>query len=535
MKTVLTCLILAVIFLPSYAQKPNASIDILHYQFEIKLSDSNDTVEGRAIIRFSVLKETNSIYLHLVKMNTTKKGMSVTGVLDNSQPISYLHDKDSLRISFPQKLLPGTEKEIEIVYSGTPADGLIIANNKYKHRVFFADHWPDRARNWLPCVDHPSDKASVDFIITAPEHYQVVANGVQVEETSLLNGKKITHYRETTPLPTKVMVIGVADFAVQLAGLVDCIPVYSWVYPEEREKGFYDYGLATEVLPFFIRNVGVYGYQKLASVQSKTRFGGLENANTIFYSENSINGERGAEQLFVHEIAHQWFGNMATEKDWAHVWLSEGFATYMTILYVEDKYGKEAADKLLMEDRDQIIAFTKTKQRPVVDSSITNYMQLLNPNSYQKGGWVLHMLRSQLGDSVFWRSIRTYYSRYAGRNASTEDLQRVFEEVSGTSLPQFFRQWLYVAGHPQLDINWKYDAAKKLTTITIVQKQNELFQFPLQLQITGGAEDGTITKSLPVKERQTVLNIPMMEKPQKIVPDPRVKLLFESTVKSEGD
>ena len=534
MKTFFSCLSLVVCLSTQiYSQKPGAAIDILHYRFDIKLSDSNDLVEGRATIRFSALKETNNIYLNLTKLNAAKKGMVVAGVLDNNQPISFQHDKDSLRINFSQKRTPGMEKDIVVVYSGIPADGLIIGNNKYKHRVFFADHWPDRARNWLPCVDHPSDKASVDFVITAPEHYQVVANGVQVEETSLPNGKKLTHYRETTPLPTKVMVIGVAHFAVQLAGMVDCVPVYSWVYPEEREKGFYDYGIAAEVLPFFIRNVGVYGYQKLANVQSKTRFGGLENANTIFYSENSINGERGAEQLFVHEIAHQWFGNMATEKDWAHVWLSEGFATYMTILYVEDKYGKEAADKLLMEDRDQIIAFTKTKQRPVVDSSITNYMQLLNPNSYQKGGWVLHMLRSQLGDSVFGRSIRTYYSRYAGKNASTEDLQRVFEEVSGTGLPQFFRQWLYVAGHPQLDLSWKYDAAKKLTTITIVQKQNELFQFPLELQITGGAEDGIITKSLPVKERQTVLHIPMMEKPQKITLDPRVKLLFESTVKSE--
>ena len=134
------------------------------------------------------------------------------------------------------------------------------------------------------------------------------------------------------------MVIGVADFAVNLSGTInECIPVYSWVYPEDRDKGFYDYAQAAEILPWFIKNVGPYAYKKLANVQSKTRFGGLENANTIFYSEHSVNGNRQSESLMVHEIAHQWFGNYATEKSFAHLWLSEGFATYMTILYMENK------------------------------------------------------------------------------------------------------------------------------------------------------------------------------------------------------
>ncbi len=510
-----------------YAQKPDALIDVLHYSFSITVSDNNDEVEGRARIRFVALKETNSIAINFVKTGSDKKGMSVTSVLEENQPISFTHNNDLLKITFGKKLPPGAIKEVEVVYHGIPKDGLYIGNNKFKHRVFFADHWPDKARNWLPCVDHPADKATVDFIITAPDHYQVIANGVQVEETSLGNGKKLTHYRETIPLPTKVMVIGVADFAVQLADELNCIPVSSWVYPENKEAGFNDYARASSILPFYINNIGPYPYKKLANVQSTTVFGALENASAIFYNENSVTGNGNTEPLMAHEIAHQWFGNMATEKEWAHVWLSEGFATYMTILYMENLYGKEMASTMLIDNRALTIDFSKRRRIPVVDSSVTDFRELLNPNSYQKGGWVLHMLRSQVGDSVFWKSIRTYYARYAGKNASTEDFQKVVEEVSGVDFSLFFRQWLYTAGQPQLKIEQEYDAVKKVFTIIIIQKQEQLFQFPLELQIIGGAADGRITKSAPIKERQTRFTIPMMEKPDKLVIDPNVKLLFE--------
>ena len=141
------------------------------------------------------------------------------------------------------------------------------------------------------------------------------------------------------------------------------------------------------------------------------------------------------------------------------------------------------------------------------------------------------MLQSQVGDSVFWKSIRTYYARYAGKNASTEDFQKVVEEVSGVDFSLFFRQWLYTAGQPQLKIEQEYDTDKKIFTITITQKQEQLFQFPLELQTIGGADDGRITKSAPIKERQTRITIPMMEKPAKLVVDPQVKLLFEEMTK----
>ena len=160
-------------------------------------------------------------------------------------------------------------------------------------------------------------------MVTAPDHYQVVSNGREIEVTNLPGNMKFTHWSETAEIPTKVMVIGVTQFAVQNTGSVDCIPVSSWVYPEDRDSGFAHYAIAKDILQWYITHVGPYGFEKLANVQSKTIFGGMENAGCIFYFENSVNS-KGVEGLFAHEIAHQWFGDNATEKDWPHLWLSEG-------------------------------------------------------------------------------------------------------------------------------------------------------------------------------------------------------------------
>jgi aminopeptidase N len=525
-KTALVLLVLAIPLLTT-AQKPGAIIDVTQYQFTVTLNDTDNVIQGKAAIELRILSNTPTVTFDLVNKKG-EKGMTVQQVTEGDKPVTYIHANNILTIHLTSPAKANEKKTFIITYGGIPADGLIIANNKYKHRGFFADNWPNRARNWLPCVDHPADKAAADFIVIAPDHYQVVSNGIQVEESALDNHQKLTHYTETVPLATKVMVIGVADFAVQRSGDVQCIPVYSWVYPEDREKGFYDYALATEILPFYIKNIGPYGYRKLANVQSKTMFGGLENASAIFYAENSVKGTRASETLLAHEIAHQWFGNMATESDWKHLWLSEGFATYMTILYMENKYGADTARAMLKEDRDQVIAFAEKTARPVVDSTVTNYMQLLNANSYQKGSWVLHMLRRHLGDSTFWKSIRTYYARYAGKNASTDDLRTVFQEVSGKDLTVFFRQWLFTGGLPELNMTWKYNDKQKAVVLTVNQQQAVPFQFPLELAIETAT--GITTKPVTITNKQTVVTIPVAQKPRALIADPNTCLLFAGTL-----
>ena len=529
MKKKLFILMLAFSYFDIDAQ---SKIDVLHYKFSIELNDNNDTIYGNASIQLKIISATGSIKLDLVKKNEAGKGMVVDSITGPGIR-GFVRDRDSVRIILFPNARPGLNDTVtySIKYHGIPSDGLIISKNKYGHRTFFADNWPDRAHHWIPCVDDPADKASVEFIVTAPSHYQVISNGIQIEETNLPDNKKLTHWKEDVPLPTKVMVIGVADFAVSRVGDINCVPVYSWVFPENKNEGFTDYAQAKDILAFFINYIGPYPYKKLANVQSKTRFGGMENAGAIFYFENSVSGNRKQETLLAHEIVHQWFGDMATEKSFAHLWLSEGFATYLTHIYVEAKYGTDSLNKRMRSEREEIIDFVKTSHKAVVDS-VSPYMQLLNTNSYQKGGWVLHMLRRQSGDSVFRKSIRKYYETYAGKNADTRDLQKVFESVSGKSLDQFFTQWLYTPENLQLDITWKYNKTAKNIAVTVKQLQpSGNFQFPLEflIQESMTSMPKRITKTIS-KNTETFL-FPVESKPIRFEADPMISLLFDGTLK----
>lgn len=505
------------------AQSPQATIDVQHYNFAIQLNDANDTIKGKADIVVQYLKDAASLRLNLVKKNNEGKGMLVSSVTENGANLQFQQDSDAVNITAPAKT--GSEHSYTITYQGVPADGLIISTNKFGHRTFFGDNWPNRAHNWLPCVDEPSDKATVDFTVTAPDHYQVVANGLKVSETAVANNLKITHWKETAPLPTKVMVIGVADFAIDHTGDVNGIPVYTYVFPENKDTGFKGYAVAKEILAYYMDKVGPYAYEKLANVQSKTIFGGMENASAIFYFENSV-GDKGIEELMAHEIAHQWFGDAASEKNFSHLWLSEGFATYMTNVYLEHKYGADTLKKRLIADRETVLRFEKSRKTPVVDTSVhNNYMALLNANSYQKGGWVLHMLRRKLGEEAYWKGIRNYYARYENRNANTSDLRAELEQASGKNLEAFFRQWLYTAGTPHLIITWKYNAAKKTVDLNITQQQDIPFVFPLELSIDSKAH------TVAIKNKVTTVKIHLAKKPSSIVIDPNVNLLAKFEVK----
>ncbi len=524
-------LLSAFLFLPFILSAQQNNIDVLHYKFRINLNDVNDIIYGIAEIKVKFLQASNPVSVDLGLLNNKGKGM----VVDKTEGASvrgFSAKEEKINIFLNKTFNAGDTTSFVISYHGIPADGLVISKTKYGRRGFFADNWPDRGHYWLPCHEDPADKATVEFIITAPEHYKVVANGIQIEESLIGNGNKLTHWKEETRISTKVMVIGAADFAVQLVGLVnDRIPVYSWVYPENKEKGFYDYALAKEILPFYINHVGPYGYKKLANVQSRTQFGGLENANTIFYSESSVTGTRRSEGTIAHEIAHQWFGNMATEKSFGHLWLSEGFATYFTILYFENKYGKDTVLSILKNDRKQVIAFSRTDYTTVVNTEEKDYMKLLNRNSYQKGGWVLHMLRRELGDSVFWKSIRKYYATYAGGIADTEDLQKVFEEVSGKNLTRFFRQWLYTWGQPMLNLSWEYNEKTNTLNGTVEQQQKNLFEFPLEIKIVYGNGKAVYKRLNMAKQKESFI-VSMKEKPSGLILDPDVSLLFEESKKN---
>ncbi len=534
-RTFLTLPLLLLTLLTGFAQKHYQrleTLDVQHYVFSLELNETDAHIKGAALVTIQFRKETPDFQLDLVKKDASGKGMTVNAVSENGQNLSFQHEGELLTIRMAKAAKAGEERTFQIDYEGIPADGLIIDQNKFGDRTFFGDNWPNRAHHWLPTVDHPSDKASVEFIVTAPDDLQVIANGIQIEETNLDKGLKLTHWRETVVLPTKVMVIGAAPFAVQLAGETHDIPVTTWVFPENRKEGFYDYEPAVKILDWFSTNVAPYPYRKLANVQSKTRYGGMENASNIFYFENSVNGTRGDDNLIAHEIAHQWFGNSASEANWYHVWLSEGFATYFTHLYNESMHGREALEKGLLADRAKIIAFNSRNARPIVDTTITDYNNLLNTNSYQKGSWVLHMLRQEVGDSAFWKGVRAYYDRYKFSNAMTDDLRKVMEEKSGKDLKAFFQEWIFQAGLPKLQMNWEYNVAKKEITLEIQQVQTGTpFQFPLEVAFYYENQEKPVIQTFKIEKNAHFFPVKAEKTPIKVVLDPNVKLLFEEAGK----
>jgi len=523
-KTILSSALL-ILSITVKAQVPGAVIDVQHYNFALQLTDVDNNIKGQATVDVKFLKNASAFSLDMVKKNSEGKGMLVSSVTENGKRLKFVQDTGVVKIYTNTKA--NSRHSYKISYAGIPADGLIISTNHFGHRTFFGDNWPNRAHNWLPCVDVPADKASVDFVVTAPGHYQVVSNGLKIKEQQLPNHLKLTHWHEAVVVPTKVMVIGVAAFAIDHQGDVGNIPVYTYVFPESKEAGFKSYAVAKDILPFFIKHVGPFSYEKLANVQSKTIFGGMENASAIFYFEESVTTP-DIEELMAHEIAHQWFGDGASEKSFWHLWLSEGFATYMTNLYLENKYGADTLKKRMLADRKKVLGFEKERLTPVVDSAVKNdYMQLLNANSYQKGSWVLHMLRRKLTDGLFWKGIQNYYAKYRNSNANTDDLRREMEQVSGLDLTLFFNQWLRKAGHPDLNIGWHYDADKGAVSVNVYQKQDNLYEFPLEIAINGEVFH------MQVKDKTTIAQFPVKVKPETVVPDPNVNVLASFSIEAQ--
>ncbi|HEX8386757.1 MAG TPA: M1 family aminopeptidase, partial [Rubricoccaceae bacterium] len=371
-------------------------------------------------------------------------------------------------------------------------------------------------------------KALVEWTVTAPVAYQVVANGRLAEETDRDDGTRTTRWTTDRPLAMKVAVIGVARFAVDhrrpvvAAGVP--VEVQTWAYPEDRAAGFHDFAVADSALVVLADLLGPFPYEKLANVESTTRFGGMENAGAIFYDENGVTGERANASTVVHEVVHQWFGDLVSEADWPHLWLSEGFATYLTHVYHERTRGPQALRDGLARDRARIVAFAASDpERMLVDTTFADPMELLNAYSYQRGGWTLHLLRRRVGDAAFFSGLRLYLARHADGNATTDDLEAALEEASGQDLTAFFRLWTRRPGLPHVDGSWAVEGGNVVVTL---RQTGVPWTFPLDVRVTDAA-GVTSTVRADVAGNETVVRVPVSAAPASVVLDPDVEVLAD--------
>jgi aminopeptidase N len=516
---------------------PRQPLDVEHYRFALQLTDSSDRIVGIATVRVKVNPPgLSAVVLDLGSATPARagRGMTVRAVTADRAPARFTHAGDRLSIALDRQRAAGEVLELEVRYDGIPAEGLQIKSTSHGDRAFFSDNWPDKARQWLPVIDHIGDKSTMEMDVTAPAHYQVISNGARVEETDLPNGARRTVWRESVPIAPWLYVLGVAEFAVQHLDVYRGIPIETWVLAPDRDAGFHDFAVPTrDALAFYNEWIGPYSYEKLANVQSNSVSGGMEAASAIFYSASSVTGKRDLRwrNVIIHEIAHQWFGNAVTERDWDDVWLSEGFASYFTLLFIEHAYGRDEFQAGLRDSRNTVVAFdAKSPNYRVVHDQLSDMSQVTSAMTYQKGAWVLHMLRESMGDDRFWAGIRDYYRTHRDGSASTAEFQEAMERAAGRDLRAFFAQWLFRGGIPHLEGTWTWDATAKRVTIDIRQVQSgDAFTLPVEVGVetAGGAtrvERGDMTG------RNVQLEFEAAQAPSRVVLDPNVRLLHTGTL-----
>ena len=512
-----------------YPKNPN--IDILNYKFEIHLNDTSDVIYGNADIALNIKDSEDRVRLDLISQGKDGMGMEVKKVTFNGSEVSYSHDNDVLLIE-TGALEYSSRDIINVVYSGMPITGLIIGPNMHGDRTFFSDNWPNKARNWLPLVDHPYDKSTAEFVVIAPNHYQVISNGLLVEETNLNKELKKTHWKQSVPISCWLYALGVAEFAVDYVDYFEGKSIQTWVYKQDRDNGFYDFKIPTKhTMEFFSDYIGPFAYEKLANVQSNSVKGGMESATAIFYSDVSVTGDRSVRwrNVVIHEVAHQWFGNCVTEYDWDDVWLSEGFATYFTLMFREHAYGRDDFVNGLNDAKRLVYNHYKTdKESSIVHNNLKDMKDVLTYSlQYQKGAWVLHMLRNYVGEDNFRKGIRNYYKKYYNSTTTTNQFKTEMEVVSGMNLDTFFDQWLYKGGNMVLDGNWKFDEKKGRIEVNLNQVQNDgyLFEMPLELGISYNDKNLEKIQTVKLEKEKGRFYIASDSKPISIKIDPNTKLL----------
>jgi aminopeptidase N len=528
------------------AYPKNPGIDMLGYVFELTLSDQTDVVEGVATATARYVDGgQRELRLDLIQPldSLDGAGMTVSRVTTGDDDLAFRQADHQLLIDLGRTIPAGERVQVQVHYSGRPSDGLDIGPNRYGDRTFFSDNWSSRVRAWLPVVDHPYDKATTEMIVTAPSHYQVASNGTVAEESNVGDDTRRTHYVNPVPTATWLYFLGVARFAVQQLEPWGDVPIETWVYWQDREAGFYDFAEPSkDVLEYYADLIGPYVNDRLANVVSTATGGGMEAASTPAYSEASVSGnrERRWQNVIIHEIAHQWFGNAVTEYHWNDVWLSEGFATYYTLLFRRHHYGHDDFLEGLQGSRTTVRDFYAEQDYDF--QLVREFVEDLNDVSgrmmYDKGAWILHMTRDRVGADTFDEAIRSYYAEFVNRNAQTADLRRHLEEASGQDLEGLFDQWLFQGGIPSLDVRWR--ESRGGVTVEIEQLQDR-YDFDLEVDVAVRYEDGTLgpvstLELLPRSggSRSGTVTVPAEGPVAGIVVDPHTRLLADWEVRGGG-
>jgi aminopeptidase N len=504
----------------------------LNYKINIKFNETLSAIEARTEIKARALKNISQVELDF-------GSLKLESILVNYQVTKFEQRAGTVRINLPAAQPRDSQFTILAVYNGKPRDGLILAADKDGNPTAIGDNWPNRLHHWVPSLDHPSAKASVSFTVTAPEHNAVVANG-SLDRVETKQGMRTWSFSEESPIPPYCMIIAVGQFAKIDAGKPFSVPLSFYVPPSDKRFATKGFSSASAALRLLTQNVAPYPYEKLALVVGNTRFGGMENAGAIVFTSTlfepvpnprvsrAFGVRMGIVDLVAHEIAHQWFGDSVTASTWADLWLSEGFATYFSALFIGRHEGEQAFQYYMQNAAESYFRYEQRTRTPIHDRETEDLVKLLNPNNYQKGGWVLHMLRSMLGDEQFFSGIRNYYHTHKHSTASSEDLRAALEKSSGRNLKEFFARWIYGTGHPHYEVAWKWHRGEVMFTVRQLQPEPS-FPNPLPIEIV--TETGKEKVTINPKGKETSETFPVSSRPTSINIDPDNTVLKEISLK----
>ncbi|HSE23552.1 MAG TPA: M1 family aminopeptidase [Pyrinomonadaceae bacterium] len=505
----------------------------IHYQVNIKLDPQLTQIES-ATTRVDIVAIKRLSMIDLDFGDLTIDNVSV-----DNRTVPFTHKNERIVINLTGPVNAGTKISVAIAYHGKPKDGLILSPDKDGKAAAVGDNWPNRVHHWIPSLDHPSAKASVTFNITASANNLVVANGSLDHVETTADGNRTWIYSEEAPIPPYCMIIGAGQFNKSEPSNSSLTPLSIYVPGSDAiaaQKGF---SPANPILQYYSQTVGAYPYEKLALIVGNTRFGGMENSGAIVFATGLFTNQDSQKappydipnstlNVVAHEIAHQWFGDSVTESTWSDLWLSEGFATYFAGLFFQVSQGEVTFQKYMKQASDIVFEYEQKNNAPIFDRETEDLFKLLNPNNYQKGAWVLHMLRSQLGDESFFKGIKAYYDSHKNGNATSEDLRGALEKASGKDLSKFFRRWIYESGHPVYKLSSQWNSQNEKLTIKLEQLQSgNPFLDPVPITIQ--SELGKLDLVLNPQGKLTTKTVPLKAKPATIIVDGNNTLLKEAT------
>ncbi len=472
--------------------------DILHVKLDVTPDFAKRTIAGTMTMRlkpiaFPLAKlELDAVDLNIA--NVTAEGASVA---------EHEVTKDKLVITFKDAIAPDAESTVTVRYSAQPDEGLYFRTPEMGYKAGDTQVWSqgeaEMHRYWFPSYDYPNERFTSEVICHAPKGMEVVSNGSLKGKTPEAGDRVAWHWLQDKPHVNYLIALACGYFH-KLEDKAGALPLAMLVPPSHKDQAANAFADTSKIIDFYQQEIGIpFAWDKYYQVYCLDfLFGGMENTSCTFEAASMLfNSDtedlRTLHRLDAHETAHQWFGDLVTCRDWAHLWLNEGFASYYTVLYEKQKSGKDAFLWSLWQEADEVLQSNDT--RPIVWRDYGDPIQQFDTRAYPKGAWVLHMLRSQLGADLFRRCIKTYLERHRSGIVGTDDLQEVIEELSGLSFDQFFDQWLYHGGVPELKIDHSWDSAAKQAKITVRQTQKiseqvRLFRLPLPVSFAvAGAKE----------------------------------------------